>query len=246
MNDTRVIGLDVGTSSLKGVAVDGRGSVVAWAERPYPVSRPRPGWSEQDPESWWEAAQAVLQELDAEHAAGIGLTGQMHGLVVLDGGHRPLRPAILWNDGRSQPQATRVEQAVGVERLVALSGNRVLAGFTAPKLVWLREHEPDLYARVRHVLLPKDYVRLRLTGELATDVADASGTVLLDVAARAWSDELAAIFDVDPAWLPAVHESQAITGATAAGVPGIRPRARSESVWWMPAAPRRSSSAPPG
>ena len=214
MSDARVIGIDVGTSSVKGVAIDAAGALLAEAERPYPVSMPHPGWSEQDPEDWWTATEAVLSQLGAEHADGIGVSGQMHGLVVLGSDDRPLRPAILWNDGRSQPQASRIESELGIEHLVALSGNRALAGFTAPKLTWLAEHEPDVHRRIAHVLLPKDYVRFRLTGELATDVSDASGTLLLDVARRQWSPELAQAFAVDPGWLPAVHESAAITGRT--------------------------------
>ncbi|MFL5861502.1 MAG: xylulokinase [Solirubrobacteraceae bacterium] len=219
MSSARIIGIDVGTSSAKGVAIDETGAVLAEAEHAIPISMPHSGWSEQDPEDWWTASEAVLARLEGDAADGIGLTGQMHGLVVLGSDGRPLRPAILWNDGRSQPQATRIEQGLGVERVVALSGNRALAGFTAPKLAWLAEHEPDLHRRIERVLLPKDYVRLRLTGELATDVSDASGTVLLDVGRRAWSSELAEAFGVDPTWLPAVHESQSVTGETAAGVP---------------------------
>lgn len=199
--------------------MDERGTVVGSAERPYPVSMPQPGWSEQDPEDWWTATEAVLAELDADEAAGIGLSGQMHGLVVLGSDGRPLRPAILWNDGRSQPQATRIEQDLGLERLVQLSGNRALAGFTAPKLAWLADNEPEIHDQIATVLLPKDYVRLRLTGERATDVSDASGTLLLDVAHRSWSRELAAAFNVDPAWLPDVHESPEPTGQSPAGVP---------------------------
>lgn len=214
-----MIGVDVGTSSAKGVAIDEDGTVLAEATRTYPVDMPHSGWSEQDPDDWVLATQGVLADLGADSTAGIGLTGQMHGLVALGADDRPLRPAILWNDGRSQPQATAIEQRLGIERLVELSGNRVLAGFTAPKLVWLAEHEPDLHRRIRRVLLPKDYVRLRLTGELATDVSDASGTALLDVGQRAWSPELADAFHVDPDWLPAVYESHAVTGHTAAGVP---------------------------
>jgi xylulokinase len=215
----RLVGLDVGTSSAKGIVIDEAGAVLAEAEREYPLAAPRPGWAEQEPEDWWAASAAVLAELDADRADGIGLTGQMHGLVVLGADDRPLRPAILWNDGRSQPQCEAIEERLGVERLVALSGNRALAGFTAPKLLWLAEHEPDTYNKIRHVLLPKDYVRFRLTGERATDVADASGTLLLDVGARRWSGELAAAFGVDPAWLPPVLESPAASGATPAGVP---------------------------
>ncbi len=219
MSEARVIGVDVGTSSTKAIALDENGAVLAAAERPYGVSSPRPGWSEQDPEDWWHAVEAVLEELDANDADGIGLSGQMHGLVVLGSDDRPLRPAILWNDGRSQPQASRIEEELGIERLVALSGNRALAGFTAPKLVWLAEHEPEVSAGITRALLPKDYVRFRLCGELATDVSDASGTLLLDVARRAWSPELAEAFAVDPEWLPDVHESHAVTGRTPAGVP---------------------------
>ncbi len=219
MSDARLIGLDIGTSSLKGVAIDETGAIIAETQRAYPVSMPHPGWSEQDPEDWVAAARDVLVALGGDHADGIGLSGQMHGLVALGADRRPLRPAILWNDSRSQPQATRIERELGVERLVALSGNRALAGFTAPKLAWMADEEPALRARIAHVLLPKDYVRLALTGELATDVSDASGTLLLDVAARAWSPELARAFDIDPGWLPAVLESPAISGHTAAGVP---------------------------
>ena len=219
MTAGRVIGIDIGTSSAKGIAIAPTGDVLGIAERPYPSSMPQAGWSEQNPDDWWTAAEAVLAELGADEADGIGLTGQMHGLVALGADQRPLRPAILWNDGRSQPQARRVEAELGTERLIELSGNRALAGFTAPKLTWLAEHEPDVHRHIRHVLLPKDYVRLRLTGELATDVSDASGTLLLDVGERRWSEALADAFDVDPGWLAPVHESAAVTGRTAAGVP---------------------------
>jgi len=216
---TRLLGLDVGTSSVKGIAIDGDGAVLAVAERGYPLSTPRPGWSEQDPEDWWRGAAEVLDELDASSAAGIGLSGQMHGLVALDAAARPLRPAILWNDGRTQAQCDEIEERIGFERLVALTGNRALAGFTAPKLLWLAEHEPEVYGRIAHILLPKDYVRLKLTDEHAIDVADASGTLLFDVAARGWSDEVVKALDVDPAWLPKVYESPAVTGLTHGGVP---------------------------
>jgi xylulokinase len=215
----RLIGIDVGTSSLKGLAIDEHGELLGEAERSYPFATPRPGWAEQDPELWWQAAQAVLEDLDGAHADAIGLSGQMHGLVALGADDRPLRPAILWNDGRSQRECELIEERVGIARLLELSGNRALAGFTAPKLLWLAEHEPDVHARIRCVLLPKDYVRLRLTGEHATDVSDASGTLLFDVAARAWSSELAQALEVDEAWLAPALESPAPSGATAAGVP---------------------------
>ena len=214
----RLIGLDVGTSSLKGLALDEHGMLLAEAERSYPLSTPRPGWAEQDPELWWQAARSVLEELDSEHAEGIGLSGQMHGLVALGADDRPLRPAILWNDGRAQRECELIEARVGLPRLLELSGNRALAGFTAPKLLWLAEHEPEVHARIRRVMLPKDYVRLRLCGEHATDVSDASGTLLFDVAARGWSGELARALEVDEAWLVPALESQAASGATASGV----------------------------
>ena len=216
---TRLVGLDVGTSSVKGLAIDEEGAVVGVAERGYPLSMPRPGWSEQDPEDWWRGAAEVLEELDAASAAGIGLSGQMHGLVALDRSDRPLRPAILWNDGRTQAQCDEIEERIGFERLVELTGNRALAGFTAPKLLWMAENEPELYDRIAHVLLPKDYVRLKLTDEHAIDVADASGTLLFDVAARAWSGEVLRALEIDRAWLPAVFESPAVSGVTHGGVP---------------------------
>ncbi len=215
----RLVGLDVGTSSLKGIAIDEAGTVLRIAERSYPLSVPRPGWAEQDPDVWVQAAREVLHELDADHADGIGLAGQMHGLVALDADDRPLRPAILWNDGRTQAQCDAIEARIGRARLIELTGNRALAGFTAPKLLWLAEHEPDVYARIHRILLPKDYVRLALTGEHATDVSDASGTLLFDVARRTWSDELVAALGADPAWRPPALESVAVSGRTAAGVP---------------------------
>jgi len=219
VSDGRVIGIDVGTSSLKAVAIDAEGTVVGSADRSYPVAMEHPGWSEQDPALWWEACESVLGQLEADRCDGIGLSGQMHGLVALDASDAPLRPAILWNDGRSQPQVDALLAEVGVERLVATSGNRPLAGFTAPKLLWLAEHEPELRERIRRIMLPKDYVRLRLTGEATCEVTDASGTLLLDVEHRCWSDALCEIFEVDPAWLPPVHESATVVGRTGAGVP---------------------------
>jgi xylulokinase len=216
---TLLIGLDIGTTGVKGVAVDQHGAVLHVAERGYPLSTPRPGWSEQDPDHWWQAAAAVLDECDADRALGIGLAGQMHGLVCLDERDRPLRPAILWNDGRTQAECDEIEERVGRERLVQLTGNRALAGFTAPKLLWLRRHEPDVHAATRSILLPKDYVRLRLCDQHAIDVADASGTLLFDVANRRWSDEMLEALEVDPAWLPQVFESPEATGETHGGVP---------------------------
>ncbi len=220
MSET-LVGIDVGTTAVKGLAIDRSGDVLARAEASYPLSTPRPGWAEQNPADWWKAAEGVLRELQASAAspAGIGLSGQMHGLVVLDADDEVLRPAILWNDQRTGPECAEIERTVGLERLIELTGNRALPGFTAPKLLWLRRHEPDVYARIARVLLPKDYVRLRLTGQHATDVSDASGTLLLDVAHRRWSDELLETLDLDPAWLPPALESPALSGETADGVP---------------------------
>ena len=195
------------------------GEVVARAERGYPLSTPHSGWSEQDPEDWWRAAEAALADLGPLEIAGIGLSGQMHGLVALDDRDRVLRPAILWNDQRTGAECAEIEERVGLERLIALTGNRALTGFTAPKLLWLRRHEPDVYGRIHRVLLPKDYVRLRLTGEWAMDLADASGTLLLDVAGRRWSDEVLDTLEVPRAWLPPLLESPEVSGHTAAGIP---------------------------
>ncbi len=212
-------GLDIGTSAVKGLLISEDGSVVARAEAPHALSTPRPGWAEQDPEDWWAGAQAVLETLGrCGEIDGIGLTGQMHGLVALDARGRVLRPAILWNDGRTGAECAEIERRIGLDELIAHTGNRALTGFTAPKLLWLARHEPEVYARIAHVLLPKDYVRVRLCGEYATDVADASGTLLFDVARRRWSDAVVEALDVDPAWLPRALESPEVSGETRAVV----------------------------
>jgi xylulokinase len=218
---TVLVGIDVGTSGLKGLAIDPDGTILARAESGYPLSTPRVGWAEQDPADWWEAAEKVLSQLreTAGPPAGIGLSGQMHGLVALDSDDRVLRPAILWNDQRTARECVEIEETVGLERLLSLTGNRALPGFTAPKLLWLRRNEPDVFARVARIALPKDYVRLRLCGEHAIDVADASGTLLLDVAERRWSEEMLAALDLDPGWLPTVLESPEVSGMTGDGVP---------------------------
>jgi xylulokinase len=218
---TVLFGIDVGTSATKGLAIDPDGSVLAAQEVSYPLSTPKPGWSEQDPEDWWRATEEVLAALTktAGEPAGIGLSGQMHGLVALDGHDKVIRPAILWNDQRTQAECDEIENTIGLQKLIELTGNRALTGFTAPKILWLRKHEPDNYTRIARILLPKDYVRLRLTGEHATDVSDASGMLLLDVANRAWSDEVLQALDVDPGWLPKVFESPEPAGITNDGVP---------------------------
>ena len=205
-----LIGLDVGTSGVKGIALSDDGEILAVAEEHYPLSTPQPGWSEQDPEDWWRATQAVLAALPE---GAIGLSGQMHGLVALGDDGEVLRPAILWNDQRTAAECAEIEDRVGLARLIELTGNRALTGFTAPKLLWLRRHEPETYARIRHVLLPKDYVRYRLTGERAIDVADASGTLLFDVAGRRWSEEVCAALEIPLEWLPPAFESTEVAGA---------------------------------
>jgi xylulokinase len=216
---TSLVGLDVGTTGVKALRLSPAGEVLARSEEEYPLATPEPGWAEQDPEDWWRAAEAALARLGGEDVAGIGLSGQMHGLVVLDEDERVLRPAILWNDQRTATECAEIEARVGLRELVRLSGNRALPGFTAPKLLWLRRHEPETYERIAHVLLPKDYVRLRLTGERVTDVADASGTLLLDVAHRRWSEELLQALELPAAWLPALVESPVVSGRTGDGIP---------------------------
>jgi xylulokinase len=225
--DQVFVGIDVGTTGVKAVALAPGGEVLAVAEEEYALSLPRPGWAEQDPEDWWRASERALAALGVEPAS-IGLTGQMHGLVLLDAADEVLRPAILWNDQRTGAECEEIERLVGRDRLLELTGNRALAGFTAPKLLWVRRHEPDVWQRVRHVLLPKDYVRLRLSGERVIDAAEASGTLLFDVARRRWSEEVCAALEIPLEWLPPVQESSAAGGAGdqqagAVGVGAVRP-----------------------
>jgi xylulokinase len=214
-----LIGLDVGTTAVKALAVGDDGSILARSEVSYPLSTPRPGWAEQDPGDWWRATEQALAELGVDEPAGIGLSGQMHGLVALDSADRVIRPAILWNDGRTAAECAEIEEKVGLDNLIARTGNRALTGFTAPKLLWMRRHEPENYGRIARIMLPKDYVRLRLCGEHAIDVADASGTLLLDVARRRWSDEVLDTLELDAAWLPRLLESPEVSGETPDGVP---------------------------
>jgi xylulokinase len=209
---TTLVGLDVGTTGLKALAITPGGDVVASAEEHYGLSSPQPGWSEQDPEDWWRASESALARLGVAKSR-VGLSGQMHGLVCLDEQGEVLRPAMLWNDQRTAAECAEIEERLGLERLITLTGNRALTGFTAPKLLWLRRHEPDVYARIHRVVLPKDYVRLRLTGEWVIDAADASGTLLFDVAARRWSDEVLDALEIPAEWLPPVSESTVIAGA---------------------------------
>ena len=216
-----LVGIDVGTTATKGIAIDPDGTVLARAEAEYALSTPKPGWAEQDPEDWWRATETVLKQLNDEAGdpKGIGLSGQMHGLVALDESNRVLRPAILWNDQRTQAECDEIESTIGLDRLIELTGNRALTGFTAPKILWLRHNEPDIYARIKHIALPKDYVRLKLTGEHATDVSDASGTLLLDVAKRRWSEEVLTALNIDRDWLPEALESPTVSGHTRDDIP---------------------------
>jgi xylulokinase len=223
---TIAIGIDVGTTGAQAIAVDADGHVVATASSDYPLLTPRPHWTEQDPEAWWLAAREALGAVTAQVAdpgdvvAGLGLTGQMHGSVFLDGGGEVIRPALLWNDQRTTRQCETITVLVGERRLVEITGNPALTGFQAPKVLWLRDEEPNGYARVEHVLLPKDYVRYRLSGEFATDASDAAGTLFLDLERRDWSDEVLESLGVPARWLPVVRESPDVAGALAADVAG--------------------------
>ncbi|HEX2470230.1 MAG TPA: xylulokinase [Candidatus Limnocylindrales bacterium] len=226
-----VIGIDASTTATKAVLVDAAGQVAAIGTSEYGFDVPQPGWTEQSPELWWDGAVAAIRQVLAstgvrgDDVAAVGLTGQMHGLVLLDATDTVLRPAILWNDQRTAHACEEIRETVGAERLIEITGNTALTGFTAPKLVWVRDHEPDVWSRVAHVLLPKDYVRLRLTGEHALDKADGAGTLLFDLAARDWSTEVTAALGIDPSWLPPTFEGPDVTGvvtAAAAGATGLR------------------------
>ena len=210
-----LIGLDVGTGGARAVAVDESGEIVAEASSEYPLHSPHPGWTEQDPADWWEGTKEVLMKVateTGEQIAGIGLTGQMHGSVFLDSSDEVIRPALLWNDQRTDRQCETITSAVGEERLISIAGNPALTGFQAPKIVWLGEEEPDNFGRISHVLLPKDYVRLQLTGEYATDASDAAGTLLLDMRARDWSAEILDALEIPQGWMPEVYEGPESTG----------------------------------
>jgi xylulokinase len=232
---TVAIGLDVGTTGAQAIAVDGEGHVVATGSSDYPLLTPRPQWTEQDPGAWWRAVREALASTVAQVAergdvvAGVGLTGQMHGSVFLDASGEVIRPAILWNDQRTARQCETITELVGARRLVEITGNPALTGFQAPKLLWLRDEEPDGYARVEHVLLPKDHIRYLLSGELATDASDAAGTLFLDLERRDWSDEVLGALGVPAGWLPRVLESPDVAGALDGrvadelGIPGGTP-----------------------
>jgi xylulokinase len=225
-----LLGIDVSTTATKALLVNDAGSVAATASTPYPFETPRAGWTEQHPDLFWQGAiESIRGVLEKAGAAGkdilaVGLTGQMHGMVLLDAGGHVIRPCILWNDQRTAAQCAAITERVGSDRVIELTGNPVLTGFTAPKILWTRENEPECYRRVAHILLPKDYVRYRLSGEFLTDVSDASGTSLLQVAERRWSEEMLRLLDIPASWMPAVAESCAVTSfvsRSAAEVTGL-------------------------
>ena len=212
------LGVDTSTTSSKALLIDEAGEVVAVASSPHTLQTPRPLWSEQDPQEWWQAVCVSIRSalkmagVKAETIAAIGLTGQMHGLVLLDDAGEVLRRAILWNDQRTQAQCDEIHQRVGREKFIQITGNVALTGFTAPKILWVKENEPEIYTKAKHVLLPKDFVRLKLTGDFAMDTADGSGTVLLDLKKRDWSSEVLSALGIPLSWMPPLFEGPQITG----------------------------------
>jgi xylulokinase len=225
------LGMDVGTGGTRAVIVDSEGRLIAGAESEHePFRTPHPGWAEQDPADWWRAAQEAIRLALAaapeprEPIAAIGLTGQMHGAVLLDEDGQVLRPSLIWCDTRTQPECDWLHQKIGYERLIELTCNPALPNFTLTKLLWVKTHEPEIFAKIRHVMCPKDYVRYRLTGEFAIDVQEASGTLLLDVTHRRWSREVAEAAGIPESWLPKVYESPEVCariGEEAAGLTGL-------------------------
>jgi xylulokinase len=228
-----VLGIDVGTGGTRAVLIDREGQVISSATAEHaPMSSPRIGWAEQSPDDWWRAACLAIKECLAKNPGaaqdieGIGLTGQMHGLVLLDSQEHVVRPAIIWCDQRTEEECREITKKVGAQRLIELTANPALTGFTLPKIWWVQRHEPELWARVRSLMLPKDYIRFRLTGERAIDVADASGTLMFDVVNRAWSKPMLEVSRIDEAFLPRVFESQMVSGRVneeGARLSGLRP-----------------------
>ncbi len=219
-----LMGIDVSTTGAKALLCDEAGKVIATVTTEYPAYSPKPLWSEQDPQDWWEGTCRSIKKviadagIDGEEVRGIGLSGQMHGLVMLDEADEIIRPAILWNDQRTAAECEQITESVGYDRLLELVCNPALTGFTAPKILWVRNNEPENYERCRHVLLPKDYVRFRLSGAYATEVSDASGTLLLDIRERDWCDELLDALDIDRDLLPDCYESPEVSSEVSASV----------------------------
>src|SRR5580658_8287225 len=226
------LGMDVGTSGTRAVLVDEQGRVVSSASEEHaPFRTEHPGWAEQDPEDWWRAALIAIRGAIAaapasrQPIAGVGLTGQMHGAVLLDKDGEVLRPSLIWCDTRTQPECDWLTAKIGYERLIELTCNPALPNFTLTKLLWVKTHQPEIFAKIRHVMCPKDYVRYRLTGEFAIDVQEASGTLLLDVAHRRWSREMAEVAGIDMNWLPKLYESPEVCARIsekAAGATGLK------------------------
>jgi len=212
------LGIDVSTTATKALLIGADGQVVGVASSEYNYETPRPMWTEQHPHLWWQATVSSIRRVLAESGVnpadvqGVGLTGQMHGLVLLDENGEVLRPAILWNDQRTAAECDEIRARLGKERLIQITGNDALTGFTAPKILWVRNNEPEIFARARHILLPKDYVRYRLTGEYAIDKADGAGTLLFDLSQRDWSRAVLEALEIDPAWLPPTFEGPEVTG----------------------------------
>jgi len=217
-NQHLLLGLDISTTGAKALLVDTKGAVVSSATTPLTLSTPHPLWSEQNPEDWWDGiVTSIRQALENVHQPGsavsaIGLTGQMHGLVLLDDAGEVLRPAILWNDQRTGAQCDEIRARVGLHRLIQITGNNALTGFTAPKILWVQQNEPEIYSRVRHILLPKDYIRYRLTDRFAMDKADGSGTILFDIRRRDWSHEMLSALTIPTEVLPPTYEGPQVTG----------------------------------
>ncbi len=218
MSNSLFLGIDTSTTSSKALLMDARGEVIAVASSPHTLQTPKPLWSEQDPREWWSAVSTSIKSalekagVGGERVGAVGLTGQMHGLVLLDESGNVLRPAILWNDQRTQSQCDEIHRILGKERFIQITGNVALTGFTAPKILWVKENEPEIFAKAKHVLLPKDYVRYKLTGEYAMDKADGAGTVLFDLKRRDWSDEIIAALGIPRAWMPRTFEGTDVTG----------------------------------
>ncbi|KZR55807.1 xylulokinase, partial [Klebsiella aerogenes] len=223
------IGIDLGTSGVKAILLNEQGDVLATHTEKLTVSRPHPLWSEQDPEQWWQATNTAMQALGAQHSLrevkALGIAGQMHGATLLDKQQRVLRPAILWNDGRCGEECMLLEEKVGASRQI--TGNLMMPGFTAPKLLWVQRHEAEIFKQVDKVLLPKDYLRLRMSGEYASDMSDAAGTMWMNVARRDWSDEMLAACGLSRDNMPALFEGCEVTGQL---------RAEVAQAWNMPRA----------
>ncbi|MBK8780479.1 MAG: xylulokinase [Anaerolineales bacterium] len=225
------LGIDTSTTSSKALLIDTNGQVIAVASSPHTLQTPKPLWSEQDPHEWWGAVSASIRSvlekagISGEGIAAVGLTGQMHGLVLLDESGNVLRPAILWNDQRTQSQCDEIHQIIGREKFIQITGNVALTGFTAPKILWVKENQPEVYAKAKHVLLPKDYIRYKLTGEYAMDKADGAGTVLFDLKLRNWSEEVLSALEIPRGWMPKTFEGTEFTGhvtAEAAALTGLK------------------------